>query len=107
MGGASHSTACVLSQVMLGFLGLFWWWTQSLDASAPHCMDVAKASVLGNCVVMAALCWHKYFPLNAYCPLLPLLLLLYSGKGFLICLCPTELNRSKLMIKGMTGDNAL
>lgn len=68
----------------------------------------SKASEPGICVVMAALCWHKYCPLNTSGPLLPLLFLLYSGKGILInCLCPTELNRSKLMIKGMTGDNAL
>lgn len=109
MGGASHSTAQVLSQVILGFLGLFWWWTQSLDSSAPHCVDVAKPlSLYAGKLLMAALCWHKYCPLNTCGPLLPLLLLLDSGKGFLIyCLCPTELNRSKLMITGMTGDNAL
>lgn len=63
---------------------------------------------LENCVVLAALCWHKYCPLSTYGPLLPLHLLLYLEKGFFMyCLCPTELNRSKLRIKGMTGDNAL
>lgn len=40
MGDASHGTAHVFSQVVLEFLG----WTQSLDTSSPHCMDVAKAS---------------------------------------------------------------
>lgn len=40
MGDAPNSTAHVFSQVLLGFLG----WTQSLDTSSPHCMDVAKAS---------------------------------------------------------------
>lgn len=50
----------------------------------------------------------QILPMNTSGPLLPLLLLLYTGKGFLIYYpCPTELNGSKLMIKGMTGDNAL
>ena len=69
----------------------------------------AKATELvrGEAAVTAALCWREHCPLNTCSPSLPLLLQLYLGKGFLIYrLCPTELNTSKLMIEGTTGDDA-
>lgn len=76
--------------------------TQYFSSSLHGCAAPAKAiePLCWETVVAAALCWHKLLPVKYLQSLVPLLPLLYFGKRFLIYhLCPTELNKSKLMIK--------
>lgn len=116
---APHSAAHAVPQVMLvvrgahrdfsGGLGHLVIQVLEFRSSLHGCAALAKATELvrWETALTAALCQHGSCLSNTYSPSLPLLLLLHLGKGCLIyCLCPAELNRSKLMIEETTGDDA-